>query len=84
MFARGVQASKQKHYRSLSIPSIIIVKQLDKQEFEGMLKMKMPDKIEDIMLAPCGMNCTVCYKHIGIRKRVEPCVGCLKDDLSKP
>ncbi|MDR1975976.1 MAG: DUF3795 domain-containing protein [Campylobacteraceae bacterium] len=46
--------------------------------------MKMPDKIEDIMFAPCGMNCTVCYKHIGTRKHTKPCVGCLKDDLSKP
>jgi hypothetical protein len=46
--------------------------------------MKMPDKIEDIMFATCGMNCTVCYKHIGTRKHTEPCVGCLKDNLNKP
>ena len=25
--------------------------------------MKMPEKIEAIMFAPCGMNCLVCYKH---------------------
>lgn len=23
--------------------------------------MKMPEKIEPAMLAPCGMNCLVCY-----------------------
>lgn len=46
--------------------------------------MKMPDKIEDIMLAPCGMNCAVCYKHVSIRKHGKPCEGCLKGDLGKP
>lgn len=46
--------------------------------------MKMPDKIEDIMFAPCGMNCTVCYKHVGIRKSAKPCEGCLKGDAGKP
>lgn len=46
--------------------------------------MKMPDKIEDIMLAPCGMNCAVCYKHVGVRKYAKPCAGCLKGDLGKP
>ena len=44
----------------------------------------MPDKIEDIMLAPCGMNCTVCYKHVGVRKYGKSCEGCLKGDLGKP
>ena len=46
--------------------------------------MKMPRIIEDIMLAPCGMNCAVCYKHVGIRKYGKPCEGCLKGDLGKP
>lgn len=46
--------------------------------------MKMPKVIEDIMLAPCGMNCAVCYKHVGIRKPAKPCEGCLKDDAHKP
>lgn len=46
--------------------------------------MKMPDKIDNIMLAPCGMNCAVCYKHVGIRKNGKPCEGCLKSDLGKP
>lgn len=45
--------------------------------------MLMPKKIEDIMLAPCGMNCAVCYRHVGIRKRAEPCEGCLKGDAGK-
>lgn len=44
----------------------------------------MPEKIEDIMLAPCGMNCAVCYKHVGVRKSVKPCEGCLKSDEGKP
>jgi hypothetical protein len=46
--------------------------------------VKMPETIEDIMLAPCGMNCTVCYKHVGIRKHAKPCEGCLKGDEGKP
>ena len=33
------------------------------------------------MFAPCGINCAVCYKHVGTKK---PCQGCLKDDLGKP
>lgn len=39
--------------------------------------MKMPDKIESAMFAPCGMNCLVCYKHCCHKK---PCAGCLKGD----
>ena len=46
--------------------------------------MKMPDRIVDIMFAPCGMNCMVCYKHAGVRKYGKPCEGCLKGDLGKP
>jgi len=46
--------------------------------------LKMPDKIKNIMLAPCGMNCTVCYKHVGVRKYGKPCEGCLKGDSGKP
>ena len=46
--------------------------------------MKMPAKIEDSMLAPCGMNCAVCYRHVGVFKRTKPCEGCLKGDLGKP
>lgn len=43
--------------------------------------MKMPEKIEAIMFAPCGMNCLVCYKHCYHKK---PCDGCLKGDHGKP
>lgn len=46
--------------------------------------MKMPDKIDVQMLAPCGINCVVCYKHVGIKKNAKPCEGCLKGDLGKP
>ena len=44
--------------------------------------MKMPAApIENIMLAPCGMNCMVCYQHCYHKK---PCPGCLNTDLGKP
>ena len=43
--------------------------------------MKMPEKIEPVMFAPCGMNCLVCYKHCYHKK---PCAGCLKSDQGKP
>lgn len=43
--------------------------------------MKMPELIETAMLAPCGMNCKVCYKHCYHKK---PCPGCLNNDMGKP
>lgn len=43
--------------------------------------MKMPEKIESVMFAPCGMNCLVCYKHCYHK---QPCAGCLKSDYGKP
>lgn len=43
--------------------------------------MKMPDKIEEVMFAPCGMNCMVCYKHCYTKK---PCEGCFNSDIGKP
>lgn len=43
--------------------------------------MKMPAVIDPGMLAPCGMNCMVCYKHCNHKK---PCPGCLKGDAAKP
>lgn len=43
--------------------------------------MKMPNKIDVEMLAPCGINCMVCYRHL-TTKRV--CLGCLLDDQNKP
>lgn len=46
--------------------------------------MKMPEQLETVMLAPCGMNCAVCYKHVGAKKNAKPCEGCLKGDSGKP
>jgi hypothetical protein len=43
--------------------------------------MKMPEAIDNIMLAPCGMNCMVCYVHL---KKVKPCCGCLSESKYKP
>ena len=43
--------------------------------------MKMPEKIDISMFAPCGMNCKVCYKHCYHKK---PCAGCLNSDKGKP
>lgn len=44
--------------------------------------MNMPSaKIDKAMFAPCGMNCTVCYKHCYHKK---PCAGCLNSDEGKP
>ena len=43
--------------------------------------MKMPAVIENAMLAPCGMNCKICYKHCFSKKT---CRGCLAGDLGKP
>lgn len=41
----------------------------------------MPETIPDYFLAPCGVNCFVCYVHL---KKVKPCNGCLGDDNNKP
>lgn len=44
--------------------------------------MKMPnEKINDMLFAPCGMNCLVCYKHCYHNK---PCAGCSQNDTGKP
>ncbi|MCQ5128680.1 DUF3795 domain-containing protein [Butyricicoccus faecihominis] len=43
--------------------------------------MKMPQRMDPRMFAPCGMNCTVCYKHCYHKK---PCLGCLYSDEGKP
>lgn len=31
-----------------------------------------PEQMEESMLAPCGLNCTFCYRHVG----KNPCPGC--------
>lgn len=43
--------------------------------------MEMDKEIPEIMLAPCGMNCYVCYMHL---KKNKPCLGCHGRDDSKP
>jgi hypothetical protein len=43
--------------------------------------MKMDKAIPEIMLAPCGMNCHVCYVHL---KNKKACMGCHGADESKP
>lgn len=43
--------------------------------------MRMPERILAELLAPCGMDCMVCYKHLAPRR---PCAGCLAGDGGKP
>ena len=43
--------------------------------------MKMPDEIPETMIAPCGMNCWVCYVHLRKKKN---CLGCQGQDDLKP
>lgn len=43
--------------------------------------MKMPNAIPETMLAPCGVNCAVCYVFL---KKKKPCLGCHGGDTSKP
>ena len=45
--------------------------------------MKMPERIEAVMLAPYGVNCALCYRHVTERKRGKPCGGCLAGDEGK-
>ena len=41
--------------------------------------MKPPETIDIHMLAPCGLNCMLCYRHLG----KNPCPGC-RARLSEP
>ena len=43
--------------------------------------MKMPEAISATMLAPCGINCGVCYVHL---KNKKPCLGCRGEDEAQP
>ena len=36
------------------------------------IHMLPPDAIDVNMLAPCGLNCVLCYRHLG----KNPCPGC--------
>ena len=38
--------------------------------------MKMEEKLDTVMFAPCGFNCALCIKHIS---GSNPCPGCLID-----
>lgn len=46
--------------------------------------MKMPSKIDPAMFAPCGMNCTICYKHCNVKNFKQRCGGCTTDAPGKP
>ena len=41
----------------------------------------MPDAIPPELLAPCGMNCQVCYRHLTPRRA---CLGCRGGASNKP
>ncbi len=43
--------------------------------------MKMPEKIDTELFAPCGMNCLLCSRFLREKK---PCLGCLNSDENKP
>jgi RNA polymerase subunit RPABC4/transcription elongation factor Spt4 len=43
--------------------------------------MKMAQEIAAYMLAPCGVNCAVCYVHL---RKKKACEGCRGADGSKP
>ena len=43
--------------------------------------MEMPAAIPAALLAPCGMNCLVCYKHC---LSPRPCPGCRGEGAGKP
>lgn len=46
------------------------------------MPLKMPPgPLDPAMFAPCGMDCTVCYRHCAHK---APCAGCLKSDEGKP
>jgi hypothetical protein len=42
--------------------------------------MKMPDKMDKSMFAPCGVDCNVCSGHLRTK---NTCSGCLTDDKQK-
>ena len=46
--------------------------------------IKVPSKLDHKMVAVCGMNCTVCYKHLITKKYAKKCNGCKYDDETLP
>jgi hypothetical protein len=45
------------------------------------LFMKMPQKPDPNLIAPCGINCGVCYVYLREKKA---CLGCRGTDADKP
>jgi hypothetical protein len=43
--------------------------------------MKMAEAIPATLLAPCGVNCYVCYVYL---RKKKPCLGCHGVDANKP
>jgi hypothetical protein len=43
--------------------------------------MKMAEEMPTTMLAPCGINCRVCYVYL---RKKKPCLGCRGQDDAKP
>ena len=43
--------------------------------------MNTEAKIPVFMLAPCGINCTVCYAHL---RKKNPCQGCRGQEENQP
>lgn len=42
--------------------------------------MIMPHLIDKSMIAPCGVNCMVCYVHL---KKKKPCPGCKSENVAE-
>ena len=42
--------------------------------------MKAPETIHAAWFAPCGINCLLCYRHLG----KKPCPGCRPEASGKP
>ena len=45
--------------------------------------MKSPEAFDETLLAPCGVNCGVCYRRVMPRRRGKPCGGCLGDGAGR-
>ena len=49
----------------------------------GTCFMKMPEKIEPSMIAPCGVNCLACSAHLDKKSHVSAVERRLKKSLEK-
>lgn len=45
--------------------------------------MKSPDNFDEVMFAPCGVNCLICYMHANPRKYGKSCRGCFSQEQEK-